>query len=138
MNPYTSEDSLEVMQYRSISFYNSFKTFHLYILPSLTLMIKICWREWFNFISIFKSDHRRLSCHWCYPVWKAQKYSETDIFKVIDVLIDVKHLLCLVAIFFQRTVYIPIGIVEHHLLNILFIFSKRWIWYFKIGTLLEM
>ena len=33
---------------------------------------------------------------------KHKKYSETDIFEVIDVLIDVKHLLCLVAIFFNR------------------------------------
>jgi len=48
--------SLELIQYRPISFYNSIKTFHFYIL-CLTIPHTddyICWREWFNFIYVFK------------------------------------------------------------------------------------
>ena len=45
-------------------------------------------------------------------LWKKHKeYSETDIFKVIDFLIDIKHFVVFGVHIFQQTVYIPIGIV---------------------------
>ena len=69
---------------------------------------------------------------------KHKKYSETDIFFLIDFLIDVKHFVVFGDHIFQQTAYIPMGIVKHNFLTILFIFSKHWIWYFKIETLLEM
>jgi hypothetical protein len=54
-------------------------------------------------------------------LWKKHKeYSETDIFKVIDFLIDVKHFVVFGVHIFQQTVYIPIGIVKHQFLNNLF------------------
>jgi hypothetical protein len=56
---------------------------------------------------------------------KHKRYSETDIFKVIDFLIDVKHFVVFGGHIFQQTVNMPIGIVKHHFLSILFIFSKH-------------
>jgi len=56
---------------------------------------------------------------------KHKKYSETDICKVIDFLIDVKHFVVFGGHIFQQTAYISIGIVKHHFLTILSIFSKH-------------
>jgi hypothetical protein len=55
---------------------------------------------------------------------KDKKYSEAHIFKVIDFFIDVKHFVVFGGHIFQQIVYIPIGIVKHQFLNILFIFSS--------------
>ena len=70
-------------------------------------------------------EYRAIGRGNCYSVGKAQRYSETDTFKAIDFLIDVKHFVVFAGHIFQQTVNIPIGIVKHHFLNILFIFSKH-------------
>jgi hypothetical protein len=56
---------------------------------------------------------------------KHTKYSEAHIFKVIDFFIDAKHCVVFGGHICQQIVYIQIGIVKHHFVNILLIFSKH-------------